>query len=118
MGGEAEDDSRVEARRRGSGRGGAAGAWGVTRIARQARGGAAVIERAVPVLRAYGQPIDLATALLREVPVLRALGERECTDAALAEARFVRILSGAGIMTGQLKAAERCPRPSSRPGRT
>ena len=88
-------------------------------LAARGRPGAALplIERAIAVLRSFGQPIDLATALLRQVPVLRALGERERADAAIADARsIIGSCPDPGILTGQLTAAEQSPRPSTRPG--
>ena len=48
-----------------------------------------LIERAVAVLRSWGQPIDLAKALLRQASVLRILGERNSSEAAVAEARSI-----------------------------
>jgi LuxR family maltose regulon positive regulatory protein len=46
-----------------------------------------LLERGVRVLRSWGQPIDLAEALLRLAPALRATGDRIRAEAALAEAR-------------------------------
>ena len=48
-----------------------------------------VLERGVRVLRAWGQPIDLAEALLRLVPAVAAVGDRPSAAAALAEARLL-----------------------------
>jgi hypothetical protein len=45
-----------------------------------------LIERAVVVLQSWGQPIDLAKALLRQASVLRMVGEGDSSDAAVAEA--------------------------------
>jgi len=46
-----------------------------------------LLERGVRVLRAWGQPIDLAEALLRLAPAVRAAGDRSREQATLAEAR-------------------------------
>ena len=72
-----------------------------------------LIDRGVAVLRSRGQPIDLAKGLLRQAPVLRALGERERSQAAIAEARFIiESCPDPGILTGRLKASEPHPRPN------
>ena len=76
-----------------------------------------LIDRSVAVLRSGGQPIDLAGALLRQVPVLRALGERERSQAAIAEARFIiESCPDPGILTQRLKDSGPCPRPDTRSG--
>ena len=76
-----------------------------------------LIDRSVAVLRSGGQPIDLAGALLRQVPVLRALGERERSQAAIAEARFIiESCPDPGILTQRLKDSGPCPRPDIRSG--
>ena len=76
-----------------------------------------LIDRSVAVLRSGGQPIDLAKALLRQVPVLRALGERERSQAAIAEARFIiESCPDPGILTQRLKDSGPCPRPDTRSG--
>ena len=75
-----------------------------------------LIERSVAVLRAGGQPTDLAEALLRQVPVLRALGEHERSRAAIAEARFIiESCPDPGILTRRLKDCDPCPQPGTRP---
>jgi LuxR family maltose regulon positive regulatory protein len=48
-----------------------------------------LLERALAVLRSWGQPIDLAKVLLRQASVLRAVGERERTATAIGEARSI-----------------------------
>ena len=48
-----------------------------------------LLERALAVLRSWGQPIDLAKVLLRQASVLRAVGEREQAATAIGEARSV-----------------------------
>ena len=48
-----------------------------------------LIEQGIALARAFGQPIQLAYALLCQVPVLRTVGEREAATAAIAEARSV-----------------------------
>ena len=48
-----------------------------------------LLERALAVLRSWGQPIDLAKVLLRQASVLRAVGEREQAATAISEARSV-----------------------------
>ena len=76
-----------------------------------------LIERAIAVLRSWGQPIDLAMALLCQVPVFRALGEREPADAVLAEARFIlESCPDPGILTDRLKASGRSRRPRTGSG--
>ena len=69
-----------------------------------------LIERAVAVLRSWGQPIDLAKALLRQASVLRILGERNSSDAAVAEARsIVESCPDPGILAERLAALDRPP---------
>ena len=76
-----------------------------------------LIDHSAAVLRSGGQPIDLAKALLRQVPVLRALGERERSQAAIAEARFIiDSCPDPGILTQRLKDSEPCPQPHTRSG--
>ena len=67
-------------------------------------------ERAVAVLRSWGQPIDLAKALLRQASVLRILGESDSSDAAVAEARsIVESCPDPGILAERLAALDRPP---------
>ena len=74
-----------------------------------------LIDRGVAILRSRGQPVDLAKALLRQVQVLRVLGERERSQAAIAEARFIiESCPDPGILTGRLKASEPYSRPVTR----
>jgi len=76
-----------------------------------------LIDRGIAVVRFRGQPIDLAKGLLRQVPVLRALGERERSQAAIAEARFIiESCPDPGILAKRLKACEPCSSPCPRPG--
>jgi len=68
-------------------------------------------ERATDVLRGWGQPIDLADALLQEVAVLRALGDYERASDSLAEARgVVESCPAPGILADRL--AELTPTPT------
>ena len=48
-----------------------------------------LIEHGVALARTFGQPIQLAHALLGQAPVLRALGEHKAAAAAIADARSV-----------------------------
>ena len=48
-----------------------------------------LIERGVAFSRTFGQPIQLANALLSQAPVLRALGEHQRAADAIAEARSI-----------------------------
>ena len=73
-----------------------------------------LLDRGVGVLRSWGQPIDLAKALIRQASVLRAMDEEECAAAAIAEARaVVDACPDPGILEERLAALERSPR--SRP---
>ena len=72
-----------------------------------------LIDRGIAALRSRGQPIHLAKGLLRQAPVLRALGERERSQAAIAEARYIiESCPDPGILTVRLKASEPHPRPN------
>ena len=69
------------------------------------------VERATDVLRGWGQPIDLADALLHKVSVLRALGEYERATDSLTEARrVVESCPAPGILADRL--AELTPNPT------
>jgi LuxR family transcriptional regulator, maltose regulon positive regulatory protein len=71
-----------------------------------------LIDRGVAVSRSAGQPIELAQALLRQAAVLRQLGERERSQSAIAEARFiVESCPDPGILTEKLKAFQPGPQP-------
>jgi len=73
-----------------------------------------LFEESVTVLRAYGQPIDLAHARIRQAPVLSALGERDAAAAAVAEARAaVDCCADPGILEEWVSALERSPRKRS-----
>ena len=70
-----------------------------------------LIERGVTISRAFGQPIQLAYALLGQAPVLRALGEHQRAAGAIAEARSVlESCPDPGILAKRLAAFDR-PRP-------
>jgi LuxR family maltose regulon positive regulatory protein len=62
-------------------------------ISHLARGDAAAarshVERGVEALRSFGQPTDLAFALIQQVKVLRELGDHDRAAAAIGEAREV-----------------------------
>ena len=69
-----------------------------------------LIERGVAFSRTFGQPIQLANALLSQAPVLRALGEHKRAADAIAEARSVlESCPDPGILAGRLAAAGRPP---------
>lgn len=64
--------------------------------------------RAVTVLRSYGQPLDLAHALIKQAVVLRAAGDRSAAAAVIAEARAsVDSCPDPGILSARLAALER-----------
>jgi LuxR family maltose regulon positive regulatory protein len=72
-----------------------------------------LLEQGVAFLRSYGQPIDLAHALIRQAPVLRALGDPDAA-AAIAEARAtVDSCPDPGILDEWLSALETTPGPGS-----
>ena len=69
-----------------------------------------LIERGVAFSRTFGQPIQLANALLGQAPVLRALGEHTRAADAVAEARSVlESCPDPGILAGRLAALDRPP---------
>ena len=69
-----------------------------------------LIERGVALSRTFGQPIQLANALLSQAPVLRALGEHKRAADAIAEARSVlESCPDPGILAGRLAAVDRPP---------
>ena len=86
-------------------------ALGVSLTARGRPGQALpLIERGVAYSRTFGQPIQLANALLGQAPVLRALGEHQRAAAAIAEARSVLdSCPDPGILAGRLAALDRPP---------
>ncbi len=71
------------------------------------------LERAVKVLRDFGQPLDLAYALIIQTSLLRTLGERDAAAAAeAAAAALVSDCPDPGILTQRLAALQRpIPRP-------
>ena len=69
-----------------------------------------LIERGVAFSRTFGQPIQLANALLDQAPVLRALGEHQRAADAIAETRSIlRSCPDPGILAGRLAALGRPP---------
>ena len=86
-------------------------ALGVSLAARGRPGEALpLIERGVAFSRTFGQPIQLASALLGQAPVLRALGEHQRAADAVAEARSILgILPGSGDPGREAG----CPRPAT-----
>jgi LuxR family transcriptional regulator, maltose regulon positive regulatory protein len=75
-----------------------------------------LLEHGVEVLRAYGQPIDLAHVFIRQARVLRALGDPEAATTAIAEARAaVDSCPDPGVLEDWLVALER-PRDRSANG--
>jgi LuxR family maltose regulon positive regulatory protein len=78
-----------------------------------------LLEQGVEVLRAYGQPIDLAHALVRQARVLRALGEQDAAAAAIVEARAtVEACPDPGVLEEWVSALETPPRSRARDGDT
>jgi LuxR family maltose regulon positive regulatory protein len=76
-----------------------------------------LLEQSVVVLRAYGQPLELAHALIRQARVLFALGERDAAAAAIAEARAtVDSCRDPGVLEQWLTALE--TRPRARPAKS
>jgi LuxR family maltose regulon positive regulatory protein len=76
-----------------------------------------LLEAGLGVIRAWGQPLDTAHALLRLVPVLRALGQGDRAAAAVAEARtLVGACPDPGVLGARLAALERPARPAVAPG--
>ena len=86
-------------------------ALGVSLAARGRPGEALpLIERGVSLSRTFGQPIQLANALLSQAPVLRALGEHQRAADAMAEARSILgSCPDPGILAGMLAALGRPP---------
>ena len=69
-----------------------------------------LIERGVALARTFGQPIQLANALLSQAPVLRALGQHQRAADAIAEARSIlESCPDPGILAGRLAALGRPP---------
>ncbi len=69
-----------------------------------------LIDRGVALSRTFGQPIQLANALLGQAPVLRALGEHQRAADAVAEARSILgSCPDPGILAGRLAALDRPP---------
>jgi LuxR family maltose regulon positive regulatory protein len=69
-----------------------------------------LLERGVSVLRAWGQPIDLANALIWLTTALRAIGDREAAAASIAEARaIVDSCPDPGILRDRVEALEQAP---------
>jgi len=67
-----------------------------------------LFRRAATVLRSWGQPLDLAHALIGQAVVLRAAGDRSAAAAAIAEARTsVDSCPDPGILSARLAALER-----------
>ena len=70
-----------------------------------------LFEESVTVLRAYGQPIDLAHALIRQAQALISLGESDAAAAAIAEARAtVDSCPDPGILENWVSVLEGSPR--------
>ena len=67
-----------------------------------------LIEHGVALARIFGQPIQVAHALLGQVPVLRALGEHKAATAAIADTSSVLDLCpDPGILAATLPTLER-----------
>ena len=67
-------------------------------------------DRGVALSRTFGQPIQLANALLSHAPVLRALGEHQRATDAIAEARSILgSCPDPGILAGRLAALDQPP---------
>ena len=86
-------------------------ALGVSLAARGRPGEALpLIDRGIAFSRTFGQPIQLANALLSQAPVLRALGEHTRAADAVAEARSILgSCPDPGILAGRLAALDRPP---------
>ncbi len=70
-----------------------------------------LIERGVAFSRTFGQPIQLANALLRQASALRALGEHKRAADVIAEARSIlESCPDPGILAGRLAVLDRPPR--------
>ena len=84
-------------------------ALGVSLAARGRPGEALpLIERGVALSRTFGQPIQLANALLSQAPVLRALSQHQRAADAIAEARSIlESCPDPGILAGRLAALGR-----------
>ena len=69
-----------------------------------------LIDRGVALSRTFGQPIQLANALLGQAPVLGALGEHQRAADAVAEARSILgSCPDPGILAGRLATLDRPP---------
>ena len=69
-----------------------------------------LIERGIAFSRTFGQPIQLANALLSQAPVLRALGEHTRAADAITEVRSIlESCPDPGILAGRLAALDRPP---------
>ena len=86
-------------------------ALGVSLAARGRPGEALpLIDSGIAFSRTFGQPIQLANALLGRAPVLRALGEHQRAAEAIAEARSILgSCPDPGILAGRLAALDRPP---------
>ncbi len=86
-------------------------ALGVSLAARGKPGEALpLIERGVALSRTFGQPIQLANALLSQATVLRALGQHQRAAEVIAEARSILgSCPDPGILAGRLAALGRPP---------
>ena len=86
-------------------------ALGVSLAARGRPGEALpLIERGIAFSRTFGQPIQLANALLSQAPALRALGEHTRAADAVAETRSIlESCPDPGILAGRLAALGRTP---------
>jgi LuxR family maltose regulon positive regulatory protein len=70
-----------------------------------------LLDQGVTALRSYGQPLDLAHALIRQARVLRASGEHDAAAMAIAEARAtVDSCPDPGILEDWVSALESPPR--------
>ena len=69
-----------------------------------------LIDRGVAFSRTFGQPLQLASALLSQAPALRALGKHQRAADAIAEARSIlESCPDPGILAGRLAALDRPP---------
>ena len=69
-----------------------------------------LIERGVALSRTFGQPIQLANALLSQATVLQTLGQHKRAAGAIAEARTIlESCPDPGILAGRLAALDRPP---------
>ena len=107
--------TRGGARHRGNGRRGTAGPRGIVRTARKAGAGTASYRSRRRRLAVSGPAHRPGEGTAAPGAGAAPAGERERSQAAIAEARFIiESCPDPGILAGRLKASEPCPRPGPR----